>query len=137
MDTDKGNFGEQFSAWNMKSIRQDRDFIKERLHGKVFEVESFGAKYKIRLAVTYYPADTTVAIQATCSGDGFPEPFGVLTVCIPPFGESLEEREILVKGWSENEQWTKSLLQRYPDVFERTEKGVRTGFVTADVWRIK
>jgi hypothetical protein len=133
-----------FTGSVFPSNRQDRNFIKDKLHGKKFLVFAFGSYHNLELMVSFYPADGSVAIQAmempTSPDDAEDfafEPFGVLTVCAPPFGDSLGKHEILVKNWSENEQWTKSLLRSYPDVFEVTGKGVPMGFVIADVWQIK
>ena len=61
------------------------------------------------------------------------ETYATLTVNIPC--TILEKDEILVKTWSENEPITDFL--RNSEFFEDTGKRVPTGFVEAEIWRIK
>jgi hypothetical protein len=83
----------------------------------------------INLHCTFYTNNSRLAIQATCD-DG--EPFGVLTVNLPD--QNLGEREIFVKTWSENEEFSKQVMKT--GLFIDTGRRVSTGFVEAQVWKI-
>uniref|UniRef100_A0A6M3IK18 Uncharacterized protein n=1 Tax=viral metagenome TaxID=1070528 RepID=A0A6M3IK18_9ZZZZ len=63
------------------------------------------------------------------------EPFATLTVNIPEVIHELEEDEILVKTWSENEEIANEL--RNSELFTDTGKRVSTGFVQAEIWKVK
>ncbi len=60
-------------------------------------------------------------------------PFGTLTCNIPEV--PLEDKEIIVKTWSENGPLSEAC--RYSGLFEDTEKRIQTGFVSAEIWKIK
>lgn len=64
--------------------------------------------------------------------DGCPSPWGCLTVNIP--GTDLASNEVLVKTWSENEQFRGPALAS--GLFADTGRRIRTGFVAAEVWRL-
>lgn len=61
------------------------------------------------------------------------EPIGVLTVNLPL--AHLEDGEIIVKAWSENEQLAADAL--LSGQFIDTGKRIPTGYVEAQVWRVK
>jgi len=56
-----------------------------------------------------------------------------LSVNLPD--ESIEKGEFFVKGWNENEQIIEDC--RKSGLFTDTGKRVKTGFVMAEVWRMK
>ena len=59
------------------------------------------------------------------------EEWGRLTVNIPPW-IPLNDREILVKTWTENESWVPLILENGP--FRDTGRRVPSGWVHAQVW---
>lgn len=61
------------------------------------------------------------------------EPFCVLTVNIPE--AELEEGEFIVKSYSENEPIAKVL--RNSTHFMDTGRRIKTGFVSAEIWRFR
>ena len=118
---------------------QDFTAIKERLADRTFLVKMGSEKYRIFFEVSRYHADFTVALQAFHTAEeGFCEPFGRLTVCLAnhKIVKVLGPDEILVKTWSENEEWTACLLKDYPTYFERRLGGFKTD-LAAEVWAIK
>lgn len=60
------------------------------------------------------------------------EPLATLSVCM--VDETCEEDEFFVKTWAENERIANEL--RSHPLFEDTGRRVRTGFVTAEVWKM-
>ena len=64
--------------------------------------------------------------------DEIQEPFATLTVNIVE--ARLEENEIIVKTWSENESIAKAALET--GLFENTGKLIPTGYVNAQVWKV-
>ena len=92
-------------------------------------VRAFGRKFDTVIDVATYH-NGRPAIQLVTISDG--EPFGTLTCNIPEY--NLEENEILVKTWSENEEMAKCCLQS--GFFKDTGKRVPTGFMEAQVWKI-
>jgi len=81
-----------------------------------------------------------VYLSAYCYDPKFPaivinslhgEPIATLTVYIE--GVVLQDGELLVKTWSENERIAQQALES--GLFEDTGKRVPTGFVEAQVWR--
>lgn len=92
-------------------------------------VSAWGKNYSLRIMQRQYP-NGRIALQGLGEND---EPFGVITTNLPD--EPLEEGEFIVKTWSEN-QWVPQLLNG--DLpFEDTGKRVPTGFVEAQIWRLK
>ena len=61
------------------------------------------------------------------------EPYTMLSVNIP--GVPLEDGEVIIKTWSENELIAEFL--RGSEWFEDTGKRVQTGFVHAEIWKIR
>lgn len=99
---------------------------------KKIEINSYGSKLEVILVKEHYQADNSTAIELMCNEDGYWEPYSTLTVCIP--GAILEDNEILVKTWSENEP-LKELATT--DLFTDTGKRVKSGFVEAEIWRVE
>jgi hypothetical protein len=58
---------------------------------------------------------------------------GILTVNLP--GEHLEEGEFFVKTWSENVELSKASFDT--GLFINTGKRIPTGFVEAQIWKLK
>lgn len=79
---------------------------------------------------TYVDGDRTALTLIT--DDEFEEPWATLTVNIP--NATIEEDEILVKAWSENEKVAEVALQT--GLFEDTGKRVPTGYEYAQVWKL-
>ena len=71
------------------------------------------------------------AITLTGAHDG--SAIGILTVNLPE--EKLEKGEFFVKTWSENEGISNDCLNS--GLFIDTGKRVSTGFVEAQVWKLK
>lgn len=63
------------------------------------------------------------------------EPIAVLSINLPKKASMLGADEVFVKAWSENEQIAPLVL--LTGLFEDTGKRVPTGFVEAQVWRVK
>jgi hypothetical protein len=85
-----------------------------------------------KLVVVKYSDGDRVAIQAKSLDN---EPYGTLTVNIPECPLDENKGEILVKTWSENERFSKTVFDT--GLFEDTGKRFGTGFVEAQVWRVK
>lgn len=60
--------------------------------------------------------------------------FGVITVNNPRF--QLDDDEIIVKTWSENE-WVTQLLQKLPNVFQDTGKRIPMGYAEGQIWKFR
>jgi len=60
--------------------------------------------------------------------------FAVISCCIPEYIE-LEEGEILIKSWSENEEVV-NFLRETSEKFSDTGRRVPTGHVEAEVWKM-
>lgn len=90
-------------------------------------ITMFGKQYDVELIEAKY-GDGSIALEVIDSQDG--EPFGRLTVCVPD--TRLNENEVLVKTWSENQEWASQFL-KYG--FEDTGRRVKTGYVEAQVWK--
>lgn len=91
------------------------------------ETKQFG---KAILTLNRYADGGQVAIELISPEH---EPIARLTVNMPEV--KLEPREIIVKGWGENEQIIEDC--RASGYFFDTGKRIKTGFVTAEVWKIK
>ena len=61
-------------------------------------------------------------------------PHSILTINLPR--SPLEEGEVFVKTWTENEIIAPHVLE-HTNLFEDTGRAVDTGFVQADIWRFK
>jgi hypothetical protein len=62
------------------------------------------------------------------------ENFGMITVNLPE--ADLADDEVCVKVWSENSMWVPQLLAQLKDKFVPTGREVRTGFVSAPIYKI-
>lgn len=105
----------------MKTLGTLKDF---EIFGEKFgdlEIISTGQKYE----------DGSPVVVVNCE-DG--SRFGVLT-CYVGVGDDLPENCFVVKSWSENKALADAL--RNGDLFEDTGLRVPTGFVEAEVWRLK
>ena len=60
------------------------------------------------------------------------EPWCRLTVNLPEF--PLKDDEILIKGWSENKETVKALMEQ-TDIFISDGQTVSSGFVKAYIWK--
>lgn len=102
-----------------------------QLGNRSYKVTLMGKSYNVALYDKGVYRDGSLAIEARETGDL--TPFGVLTVYVE--GTELNRNEILVKTWSENEEWTKGILDC--GLFEDTGRRVKTGYVEAQVWKFK
>jgi hypothetical protein len=91
-------------------------------------IEFFGDNYEINIVKEVYNNNKTTALVAV-EEDGV---FGVITVNDDKV--KLEEGEILVKAWGENE-WVLQLPEKLPEVFQDTGKRIRLGYAEGQVWR--
>jgi len=100
---------------------------------EILEIDFGNEKEKIIFRKNSYQKDGTPAIEVLSANPNETGlPFGVLTVCVenPP---KLEENEIIVKTWSENEFFNFLKDTKY---FEDTGHRVQTGYVEAEIWKI-
>lgn len=93
-------------------------------------VNAYGKEHNLYLLQQQY-GNQRIAITAHDAADG--GPFGTVTTNLPDF--PLEEGEFFVKTWSEN-QWVPQLLTNC-NLFEDTGKRMPTGFVEAQIWKLK
>ena len=96
------------------------------------EIDCLGVKRKFQFVKRNY-VDGSTAIEILLPDEG--ETWATLSTNIYP--RQLEEDEIAVKEHDGFENWTGSLLQQMPDVFEKTFKGLLLGFGSYRIWRIK
>jgi len=94
-------------------------------------IDFLGTPTTLTLVEHRYSDNDRLAIQAVCE-DG--ETFGMVTVNLPE--ADLAADEICVKVWSENSMWVPQLLAQLKDKFVPTGREVRTGFVSAPVYRV-
>lgn len=104
--------------------------VRKSLDGFEFDVRAFGKEYRCKFRTAKYSDGNRLAIQVVCEDNS---PFGWWTVNLPD--QPLGKDEIFVKTWAENEEIAKVCLAT--GLFEDTGKRVPTGFVHAQVWRIK
>lgn len=111
----------------------DAQDLPERLDGVILH----GQTLRWVRGVTYFNDRVVLHAKFTSRGDdgSYEESMGVLTVNLPE--HELGPDEILVKTWSENALLAAEVLRQRPDVLEDTGKRVPTGFVEAQVWRVK
>ena len=96
---------------------------------KITGTKIFAYGEEIEMKETQY-RNKRAAIQLVSAETG--EPYGMLTVNIPEF--PLDEEEILVKAWSENEPYRAPALAT--GLFQDTGKRAPAGFTEAEVWLI-
>jgi hypothetical protein len=95
-------------------------------------IQAYGQTLELKQG-TYRGRNGAIAISLTGTDeDGFPAPYGALTVSIP--GVQLAKDEILVKTWGENEEFRTPALTS--GLFQDTGRRVPTGFVAAEVWKL-
>jgi hypothetical protein len=95
---------------------------------------------QLELRVDHY-ANGNIAVVAVHAGGPDRNPWGsardrwgVLTVNDP--SRALRADEILVKTWSENEDWYLDVKTQYAEFFEDTGETHQMGFGFAEVWRV-
>lgn len=93
-------------------------------------INFLGKPTRLELVENRYTDNNRLAIQAVCD-DG---PFGFLTVNLPE--ADLADDEICVKVWSENAAWVPQVLHQLQDKFVPTGREVRTGFVSAPIYKV-
>ena len=97
------------------------------LNNLPIDIIAFGSLYNCVVRLNSYN-NGRIAIQLYSDN----APFATASVNIPHV--SLEENEVCMKFWSENEPLRQPLLDtRW---FIDTEKRVPTGFVKAEVWKV-
>jgi hypothetical protein len=102
-----------------------------KIEGFEFDVVMFGKAHRCKFLTRDYTFGGRLAIRIVTVLDEYP--FADLTVNL--IEKPLEKNEIFVKTWSENEVIAKACMAT--GLFEDTGKRVPTGFVQAQVWRIK
>jgi hypothetical protein len=95
-------------------------------------INFLGEKITLRLVSHTYGNNGRVAIQAVDHQTD--EPFGTVSVNIPEV--CLENDEVCIKTWSENEMRVPQVLAELKDKLIPTGREVRTGFVSAPVYKI-
>lgn len=94
-------------------------------------VTFLGKPTNLLLTEHRYSDNGRLAVQAVVAETG--EPFGMLTVNLET---PLADDEVCVKVWSENAYWVPQVLAAFKDKFIPTGREVRTGFVSAPVYKI-
>jgi hypothetical protein len=95
---------------------------------QIIEVPIGKEIFKVKLIAGEYQTGN-LAIMGVCE-DG--EPFATLTVNIP--GVHLDEDEVIIKNWSENESFARAALMS--GFFIQRNMSIPTGFVKAPVWKV-
>jgi hypothetical protein len=112
------------------------------INGKRFIIDAWNEKTEVKIVLGKYSHPSAVrqylmdgnatSIQLVTVSD-HPEPFATLTCYIP--GVELADDEVMIKTWSENKLVAKTALAS--GLFEDTGKRIPTGFVLAEIWRVK
>lgn len=97
---------------------------------QIIEVPIGNEIFKVKLVADKYHTGN-LAIMGVCE-DG--EPFATLTVNMPQHQHLLEEDEVFIKNWSENESFAQAAL--ISGYFIKTAKSIPTGFVKAPIWKV-
>jgi hypothetical protein len=114
--------------------------IKEKeyaFEGREIVVDLLGKPFSVVLTKEKY-ADGNIAIVGHDPDD---EPFGTLSVNLPEDANILNNNEVFIKNWSENEAFAKAALKSgfFIDtckIFIDTCKSINTGFVLAPIWEM-
>jgi len=104
--------------------------IKKALEGKHIHVEAFGQKYDTIITIDKYRQNGRTAIELITADEY--EPFCTLTCNLDHV--PLNDREVIVKTWSENEEVAACALAS--GLFRDTGKRALTGFVLAQIWEV-
>jgi hypothetical protein len=72
------------------------------------------------------------SIELVDESEGYPEVYARVTVNIPE--TKLEDDEVLIKSWSENEPIAEEL--RNSKFFRDTGKRIPTGYCEAEIWKV-
>lgn len=91
------------------------------------KIKFYDSIYNLQMREQQYQNGRTALVF----NDGV-EVFGVLTVNVPEV--PLREGEIIVKTYSENEQWVPQVLKALPEFFTDTHKRIQQGFATMAIW---
>ena len=109
---------------------ENYESIRKSLEGKELVVHAFDHSYTTLFTVCKYSENGRAAIELIMKDDG--EPFTTLTCNLNH--APLEDREVLIKTWSENEETAKCALES--GLFRDTGKRISTGFVLAQIWEV-
>jgi hypothetical protein len=107
-----------------------KDGINKALNGKPLKVNLYGTIYNTVFQVGHY-RNGRIAVELIDAETS--EPFATLTINIPEATAS--DNEIIVKTWTENEQVAKAAYDS--GLFLDTGKRISSGFVQAQVWKIR
>lgn len=115
------------------NVKNNFMYVHRKLSGKRIKVEAFGKIYKNEMDVESY-GNGRPAVLLNAVEDG--SPFGTLTCNLPDV--ELEEKEIIVKTWSENAEKEREMAYccLKTGLFRDTGKRIATGFVQAQVWEV-
>lgn len=101
----------------------------QKLEGKELQVNFLGVDYVLTFQIGRYCMGKAPSIELI---DSTKEPFATLTVNLPM--TALEENEVIIKTWSENEPIAEAA--RKSGLFFDTGKRVSTGFCQAEIWKV-
>jgi len=108
----------------------NKSMIKNKLDGKSLKVQLNGTVYDTVFCVkSYYNRRPTLVLL---TNDQEIDLFCTLTCNLPDI--PLEDDEVIIKNWSENEDIAKAALAS--GYFQDTGKRISTGFVQAPIWRV-
>jgi len=93
-------------------------------------IKFLGEDVNLELIISKYPNER-LAIVAFDLADGCR--FGTLTVNVPEF--ELNEGEIIVKTYSDNEEWVPQVLKNLSKHFIPTGNEVNLGYVTVPIYK--
>jgi len=101
--------------------------MAQDLEGKALVISMFGNTYNTVFRTERY-SNSRFAIELDYKGDRF----ATLTTNLPDV--PLEEDQVIIKTWSENEEIAKAALAS--GLFRDTGMRVSTGFVQAQIWEV-
>lgn len=106
---------------------------------KEWVVPTLGKRYTIRASIEAYAISGRPRIDFQCKvteGDAvWWEPFATLTVNMPQEQVLLQENEILVKVWGENEEFVKFMKEQLQGKFE-VMRDVPINYVKGEIWKL-
>ncbi len=94
-------------------------------------VRFMGVGIELKLIYRRKYSNGRTAIEAVSVEED--EPFGVLTVNVE--AADIADDEIIVKTYSENEEWAPQVLAAFPENFIDTGRSVQTGWVSCPIYK--
>jgi hypothetical protein len=115
-----------------KGAQLQRIRIEKALNGKSLKVSAYGKTWNTVFRVNQYMNGRIAIETKVADGEEAGEPYGILTCNLPD--EKIEDGQIIVKTWSENEGLAAAALGS--GLFRDTGKRIPTGFVQAQIWEV-